>query len=145
MRVCGYSSKSSPPRWTTSRCEKPESCSLSSNRNGYRLTKGIAEYRAGQWEQAAARLSELASKETSDFERKPLALLFAAMARQRLKAHDEARKLLDQVSQIREKRPANSVLGSWLNWSHIDIVYDEAQKLIIGDDAQKTATDRSGK
>jgi WD40 repeat protein len=103
------------------------------NNPWFTLANGIAEYRAGRFDQAVIWLDKTCGmKDGKDktLMYDTLAQLFLAMAHQQLQQPDKARAMLEAARKSLEAAEANSSVSSWISRVHGKVVLQEARGLV---------------
>ncbi len=102
----------------------------SPNVHWFRLARGMAAYRAGQFDRATEELGRVVDSNVGD-ECKTTAVLFRAMTRHRLGQPDDARRLLDRAARTLDAvAEGGDPGGAWPDWLIADLARREAQALI---------------
>lgn len=102
----------------------------------FRLAKGMAEYRAGHWQDAIDWLERAEQTSDGSLYLNTLIDLFLAMSHHRLQQTEPARQRLAKATETIEQRfpkPGSDYGGSWHDMLMCHILHREAQALLNGD------------
>ena len=112
----------------------------------YQLTKGMAEYRLGDFQQAAEWLQKPAGNPRAARFCRPAAYFYLAMAQHRLGQTAEALRSFESAGQIVDQDlptlESGDLTASWHDWLFADIARREAEKLIIVAESKQDTSGR---
>jgi WD40 repeat protein/tetratricopeptide (TPR) repeat protein len=94
------------------------------------LTKGIAEYRAGHWDQAVSWLDKARKQTTKQRQCDALAEVFLAMAQHRLGQTEKVKELLADAEKVSTDQ--NVADGNWVDETLLRAALPEARKVLSG-------------